>query len=310
VSKNILITGAGGFIGKNLVEHLKDKSEYSLFYPYHKELELLDAGAVSDYVKTNKIDIIIHCANIGGSRKTRYDNGKEDITSKNLGMFLNLAKTLDSDRSMIHLGSGAEYDFRSYAPKMKEDYFGTHIPEDSLGLSKYLCSKYIMSAERITNLRFFGVFGRYEDYEYRFISNAIVKNLLGLPIVINQNVYFDYMYVDDAARIIEYFIGHKAKHQFYNATTGRAIDLVTIANKINKVSKYPSEVVINNPGLNLEYSGDNTRLLKEMDNFNFTSFDAALKELYNWYKARTSEIDKEKIVRDEYIKYCRVKNNG
>jgi len=307
MKKRIFITGARGFIGKNIVEYLSGKDSYILFFPYHNELELLDTEAVSDFILKNKIDIIIHAASVGGTRKTAYDSGKTDIVSRNLRMFFNLSKHIDSVEKFILLGSGAEYSIKHYQPKMKEDYFGTFIPLDDYGFSKYVCSKYIEKSNKMINLRLFGVFGKHEDYQYRFISNSIVKNILGLPIVINQNVFFDFLYIDDLVKIVEYFINNNARHKFYNACTGSSIDLKTIAGKINEISGRPSDIIVNNPGLNVEYSGDNARLLTELKGYNFTPLEDALKELYGWYKDNLDKIDKKAIEKDEYIKYCRVK---
>lgn len=302
--KNILITGARGFIGKNLVEHLnRTPDQYSLFYPYHKELELLDEGKVEGFIGHNKIDTIIHCASIGGSRKTGYDTGKTDIVSTNLRMFFNLAKNLDKVERMIYFGSGAEYDRRHYKPKMMEDFFGTHIPADDYGFSKYVCTKFAESHKKIVNLRVFGMFGKYEDHEFKFISNAIVKNLLKLPIIINQNVKFDYMYINDAVRIIEDFISNKPRYNVYNLTTGKTIDLISIARTINDISDFKSEVIVNNPGLNVEYSGDNARLLKEI-RCEYTPLTKAIAELFMHYKGIIHQIDSNKIANDEYIKNC------
>ena len=305
----ILITGSSGFIGKNLVEYFTKKcvGKYSLFYPYHSELELLNAQQVSEYISENNIDIIIHNANIGGSRKTDYDAGKTDIAVKNLRMFFNLIHSINPAKRMFFLGTGAEYDICHYKPRMSEDYFDIHIPEDPYGFSKYVCSKYIENCKNIINLRLFGVFGKYEGYEYRFISNAIVKNLLGFPIVINQNVRFDYLYINDLVQIIERFIKHKSKYNFYNVVTGKTIDLITIANKINEISGKTSEIIVKNSGLNIEYSGDNSRLLEELNGFDFTPFDQALSELCSWYKANLDRIDRKAILRDDYLKYCRAK---
>jgi GDP-L-fucose synthase len=180
---------------------------------------------------------------------------------------------------MIYLGSGAEYDIRHYKPRMNEDYFDTYVPVDDYGFSKYVCSKYM----------------------------TIVKNLLELPIVINQNVYFDYLYINDLVKIIEYFINYKVKNKFYNVTTGRTIDLLTIANKINQIAEKTSKIIINKRGLNTEYSGDNTKLLEELHGFNFTPFDEALEELYLWYKNNLAKIDKKIIEKDEHLKHCRTK---
>lgn len=303
---NILITGARGFIGKNLVEYLASEhsGKYNLFFPFHKELDLLDIKAVEKYIKDNSIEGVVHAASVGGTRKTAYDSGLTDIVSRNLKMFFNLERHLPRIKQFISLGSGAEYDKAHYVPRMSEDYFDKHIPSDDYGFSKYAISKHIEQSNKMVNLRLFGVFGKYEDYEFKFISNSIVKNLLGLPITINQNVNFDYLNVDDCVMIIEKFLSIDPRHKAYNIVTGTTIDLVTIANKINNISGNKSKIIVKNSGLNVEYSGDNKRLLEEI-NFKFTPFDVALKKLYNYYRSIIGTIDKKKIETDEYIKFCK-----
>lgn len=307
--KSLLITGARGFIGKNIVEYFEQiySNKYNIFYPYHKELDLLDSEKVAWYLKEKNIKLIIHAANVGGERKTAYDEGKTDVVSSNLKMFFNLARNIDDLDQMIHFGTGAEYSIKHYRPKMSEDYFDEHIPDDSYGFSKYVISKYIEKSEKIINLRLFGVFGKYEDYTFRFISNAIVKNLLGLPIVINQNVNFDYLYVADLMRIVAYFLENGAKYKFYNAVRGKTIEIASIAKMINETADKPSAIIVKNSGLNKEYSGNNERLIKEMNNFYFTSIRESLKDLYGWYKENIKTIDCTQIENDEYLKYCRIK---
>ena len=70
--KRILITGAEGFIGRNLSEYLK--GFYEIFATNHHDLELLNTDRVRDFIEDNKIDIIVHSASIGGTRKTAYSN--------------------------------------------------------------------------------------------------------------------------------------------------------------------------------------------------------------------------------------------
>ena len=262
MKKTVLVTGSSGFIGKNIAEYLSEAGDkYRVLSPLHRELELSDSAAVKEYFKRNKVDVVIHCANKGGSRKTNYDTGKTDVVKNNLNMFFNLASCFGSSSRMIFLGSGAEYAREHYKPRMDEDYFDTYVPSDDYGFSKYVCSKYIEKSENIINLRLFGVFGKYEDFMYRFISNVIVKNLFGLPIVINQNVFFDYLYVNDLNKIISHFIEAKAKFKFYNAVRGESIDLISIAKLINQIADKPSEITVKHPGLNTEYSADNSRLV-------------------------------------------------
>jgi len=279
IKKTIFITGAGGFIGKNLTEQLNKK--YNLLTPGHKELDLLNEKAVKDFFQKNKIDIVINCAVIGGSRKEEH---VDSSLSGNLKIFFNLLKNKDKFKKMIHFGSGAEYDKSKPIIKVKETDLGKTIPKDEYGFFKYICSKYIEKEEKIVCIRIFGLFGKYEDYRYRFISNAVVNNLKGLPIMMNQNVFFDYVYINDFVKIVDYFINHKAKHKFYNIGTGKKIDILTIANKINKISDKKSKIEVRNTGLNNEYTCDNSRLMNELKKFSFTDFDKSLVELYNWYK--------------------------
>ena len=279
IKKTIFITGATGFIGKNLVEKFNDK--YHLLIPSHKDLDLLNEKTVNQFFSKNNIDIVIHCAVIGGSRKEEH---VDSSLSGNLRIFFNLLKNKNKFKKMIYLGSGAEYDKSKPIIKVKETDFGKTIPKDEYGFFKYICSKYIEKENGIVNLRLFGLFGKYEDYRYRFISNAIIDNLKGLPISINQNVFFDYMYVDDFFKIIDYFVSQRARYKFYNIGTGKKIDLLTIAKIINRMSKSKTRIIIKNKGLNNEYTCNNNRLLKEMKAIEFTKIDIAIKKLFNYYE--------------------------
>lgn len=277
--KTIFITGAGGFIGRNLTEQFSKK--YKLLTPGHKELDLLDEKAVDNFFKKNKIDVVINCAVIGGSRKEEH---VKSALLGNLRIFFNLLKNKDKYKKMIHLGSGAEYDKSKPIMNVRETDWGKTIPKDEYGFFKYICSKYIEKEKNIISVRVFGLFGKYEDHRYRFISNAIVNNLKDLPISIKQNVFFDYTYINDFIRIVNHFISHKVKYKFYNIGTGVKIDLLTIADKINKITDRKSKITIENKGLNNEYTCNNSRLVNELGKFEFTDFDKSLKELYDWYE--------------------------
>src|SRR3989344_3661828 len=253
--KTIFITGAGGFIGRNLTEQFSKK--YKLLTPGHRELDLLNEKAVDNFFKKNNIDVVINCAVIGGSRKEEH---VDSSLSGNLRIFFNLLRNKDKFKKMIHLGSGAEYDKIKPIVKVKESDLGKTIPKDEYGFFKYICSKYIEKEKNIVCIRIFGLFGRYEDYRYRFISNALVNNISGLPITMNQNVFFDYVYIDDFVKIIDHFINHKVKHRFYNSGTGNKIDILTIAKKINLISAKKSKIIVKNKGLNNEYTCDSRRL--------------------------------------------------
>lgn len=274
---NILLTGANGFIGKNLKEFLSVK--YNLLTPSSKVLNLLNHLAVKNYFKDNKIDFIIHCANKGGLRGIK---DSKQIVYDNLLMFDNLCENIKSQR-MIFFGSGAQYDKNRNLKKIKESDFGKNVPKDYYGYSKYLITKKILEMNNVLNLTVFGCYGKYE-LSTRFPSYAINQILKKEDIVINQNVVFDYLYVDDLCRIVEYFINNKPKSKIINATPTESIDLISIANLVNKIDTYKSKIIIDKKGLNYEYTGDNSLLLKEMKKVKFTLYEKSINNLFNFLK--------------------------
>jgi len=176
-------------------------------------------------------------------------------------------------------------------PKMNEDYFGKNIPlkSDIYGYSKYEIAKDILKKKRnIYNLRVFGIFGKYEDYRRRLISNNICKLLCGQNITLNKNGCFDYMYVNDFSNILANFIKKEPKHSTYNACTGKVIEFLTLVKIINDIDGRELPIEIKQEGINPEYSGDNSRFINEFGPINFTKFEDSVHELYNWYKFKSN----------------------
>lgn len=290
MKKKILLLGSNGFIGRNLIEQLGQK--YNLSTPTSRELDLRSATQVDRYFSKKGFDVVINAAVIGGSRKEEYEGG---MLEDNLRMFLNIVRNKNYFGKLIHLGSGAEYDKTKPLIRVKEKDFDKVIPKDEYGFYKYVCSKYIENVGNIVNLRVFGLYGKYEDYRYRFISNAICRNILGMPILINQDVYFDYVYINDFIRVLEYFIKNKPKRKFYNIGTGESVNLLKIADMINKISSFKSRIIVENKGLNNEYTCDNRLLVKEIRGVEFTSLQDSLRELMKWYR------DNKKFINSDLI---------
>jgi GDP-L-fucose synthase len=293
----ILITGGSGFIGRNLAEQFA--STYEVLAPSSAELDLLKEREVCEYLTAHKFDAIVHTAT---TRSNRRLAAPPDLLDRNCRMFFNLARNAGRFGKMIHFGSGAEYDRSDLPPRVKEDYFDTRVPADAYGFSKYICAKYIERSERIVNLRLFGVFGPYEDYTVRFISNACCRVLKGLPIVLRQDVVFDYLYVKDLARITSWFIANDARHRAYNVCTGRPGALTDLAQMVAEVSGRNPSVSVIRGGIGAEYTADNSRLLGQVGEYQFWELPLAIKELYSWYQRQQSTLDIESLRFDEEIK--------
>ncbi|MBI5700629.1 NAD(P)-dependent oxidoreductase [Candidatus Saganbacteria bacterium] len=290
----LLITGGSGFVGKNLIEYFGEK--YDILSPTRAELDLIDSIAVENYFKNNNIDIMVHSAVRPGHRNAK-DPSKQ--LEQNTRMFFNIARNEKKFKKMIFLSSGLVYGIDHYLPKMKEEYFDVNVPDDEGGFSKYLCAKYLEKTDNIVELRPFGVFGKYEDYAIRFISNAICKTIFDLPITIKQNRKFDYISIDDLCLVIEHFIVCTNKHKAYNIAPDRSIELKEIAKIVLKVSKKDLPIKIQQEGQETEYSGDNSRLKTEIEGLKLTPIEESIRKLYDWYVENKSKIDKELLLFDK-----------
>lgn len=291
----ILVTGASGFIGRNIVEQLGGR--YTILAPLHSELELLDEVAVRDFLRRQApVDAVIHAAVRPGHRNTQDPSQQLYMNTR---MFVNLMRCQQYFTKFIFLSSGIVYDMRFYQPKMKEEYFDTHVPMDEGGLSKYVAAKFIQQAEGVVELRLFGVFGTYEDYAIRFISNAICKALYGLPITLKQNRRFDYLFIDDLIPVLEHFILQPPLHRAYNVTPDSAIELRVLAEQVRRVSGKDIPITVAQEGMGAEYSGDNQRLRHQMPQLRFTAIDQAIRQLYEWYAAHKAGINRELLLYDK-----------
>jgi len=283
----VLFTGGNGFIGRNFIEQRSDR--YDIVAPPRSELDLLSTNEVDKFFINNTFDVVIHGANIGG---LRTQNDLKNIVPDNLRMFFNIERNKDKYGKLIQLGSGAEYDRSRDIVDIKENIFGKFIPIDDYGFYKYVCSKYIENTKNIYNLRLFGIFGKYENYQVKFISNILCKYILKQPLTMIQDAYFDYVYIDDFIKILDYFIEKTPKYNFYNIGTGKKISLMEIAKMINKLDKYSTEISIQKNGFNKEYTCCNERLIKELGSFEFTKIENAIKKLSDYYLSNIGNIDK------------------
>lgn len=285
--KNILITGAGpnGFVGRNLKEILQYK--YNIYAPSSKELDLCNYEEVEKYIIKNSITSIIHSAVHNPRTK-----GADGEIENNLRMYFNLAKLSCKLEKLIYFGSGAEFDKRFDINMVKEEEFGKTIPLDPYGFTKYIMNEHAMKSKNIYNLRLFGIFGKYEYWQSKFISNLCCKAIYDLPLTIRKNCWFDFLYINDLPKIVEWFLENDPKYHDYNVCYGKPLDLVSIAEIVKEVSGKDLQMVLfDKEGFNLEYTASNDRLLEEIPELKLTSYHESIKDLYKYYNDNKEQID-------------------
>ena len=274
----ILLTGGTGFIGRNIVEKFNVK--YSVFSPSRIELDLLDENALKEYIISNKISVIIHSAN---TNHVTHPKDADSMLDFNLRMFFNICRCSDLVNKIIYFGSGAEYDARYYEPKMKEIYLGKHIPVDPYGFSKYIMAYSAENSDNIYELCLFGVYGKYEEWRRRFISNVIYQCMNCSEISINHNQIFDYLYIEDLISVVEWFLQNEPRFHRYNVCSSQPVELMDIANYIRHMLN-KNIVISKKEDIDANYYlGDNSRLLAELKGFELTEWKTGVRKMIEYY---------------------------
>lgn len=272
--QKILILGSTGFIGKSFKEFFLNNYRYQIIAPLRSELNLENREDCYKFLKRYKPDIIIHSAvNVNS-------------VEKNINLLFNIMSFNEHYGRLIYFGSGAEYSKKLYKPLMEEDYSKNSFPESGYELSKYLCGREIENCQfnNVFNLRLFGVYGKYERYDLRPVSNNILRALSGLPIKIYQDMKLDYLFIDDLCTLIYKFINlKKPKFKTYNVCSGNPIFLTQLAKIIKDLMNVKKEIVLDNNEFKKEYSGDPSRIFKELKKIKLTSHKIAVEKIIEYH---------------------------
>jgi nucleoside-diphosphate-sugar epimerase/glycosyltransferase involved in cell wall biosynthesis len=255
----IVVLGAGGFVGANLLRQLlkyrEDVFGVVRFLPAWRlegierrhilEADLIDLAAARNLVANVRPRTIFNCVAYGAySFETDFDL----IYRTNFSALVQLVELLaETDlAAFIHAGSSSEYGTKSAGPLEDESL----QPNSHYSVSKAATSNYIAYAGKIrripiVNLRLYSVYGPLEDTS-RLIPNLVAKGLKGeFPPLVDPNTSRDFIYIDDvcdafvqaAARLTPDIYG-----EALNIGTGRGTtirELAKIASDVFAIGEEP-----------------------------------------------------------------------
>ena len=207
----ILVLGAGGFVGANLLrmllQHRGDVYGVVRLLPAWRlegiesqhilEVDLTDLAATRNMIGKLSPATLFDCIAYGAySFETDYNL----IYRTNFTSLVQLVELLaqTSFTALIHAGSSSEYGLKSAGPSEDESL----QPNSHYAVSKAAASDYITFAGKVrrlpvANLRLYSVYGPYEDVS-RLIPNLVAKGMKGeFPPFVDPKTSRDFVYVDD-----------------------------------------------------------------------------------------------------------------
>ncbi|NPA43956.1 MAG: NAD(P)-dependent oxidoreductase [Chlorobi bacterium] len=233
---NIAIIGAGGFVGRNTTEKIK---EHFKFIPYDRKgdnvefFDFTDKDSWINFMK-NEHNIIINLAAYGVVKTQQDLQTMYDVNYFKTVEFYNYLRKNNRPFFWIQIGTAFEYDLSQGEITEKT----ITQPYTHYGISKLMCSQYLLNSQTDENfliLRPFGMFGKYEDRTkiFPYLISAQKNNK---KIELSEgNQRRDYLFVEDFANFIVNLIeNHKLTGlpKVINLGNGKLRSLRDMANDI------------------------------------------------------------------------------
>ncbi|MCE5214535.1 MAG: GDP-mannose 4,6-dehydratase [Methanobacterium sp.] len=309
--KKVFITGAGGFIGSHLTEHLLELgADLKLLVKYNSRndwgmLELLSPEKLgqlevisgdlkdSDAVRqeTKNMDIIFHLGSLI-SIPYSYQHPRETISTNIMGTLNVLtAARENSVEKLVHTSTSEVYGTAQYVPIDEEHPLQGQSPYSAskIGADKIVESYHLTFDVPVATVRPFNTYGPRQSLRAvipTIISQALTRERIFLG---SLHPTRDYTYVKD---LVDAYV----KTATSNKTIGEVINIgsnfeISISQLVEKIlSLIEKEVTIEQDPSRVRPQDseverlwcDNTKARKMLKWSPQTSFDEGLKETINW----------------------------
>ncbi len=309
--KEVLVTGASGFAGRNLCVHLSRLGARVRCFARNKNdlpLDLhnvsLRIGDVLDYQSLlealENVDISFHLAAITLIPETRAKIFNTFATNS-LGTlnFLMAAKARSVSRmvyvSTCHVyGRQAKFPItEDTAPKPIDIYSASKLSGESLALS--FAEMYGMN---ISISRAFNHYGPYQRPDF-LVPSIIHKILRHEKLAMgNPTPTRDYCFVDDIADGYVLLAEKGATSEIYHFSSGIERSVKEVAESVKKASGVESEIAWNPTARPVDIPrsvGDSSKARRDLGWRPHTSFEDGMKKTVAWYRSQLESRSTEMI---------------
>jgi dTDP-4-dehydrorhamnose reductase len=138
--KNILVTGAGGQLGKEFCLHAAKFTQYNFYFVAKEDLPIDDFDAVNAFIKNNNIHCCINCAAYTAVDKAETESEKAFLINASAAGNLALA-CKQNNAICIHFSTDYVFNGNGTQPYIETD---TVDPVNTYGLSKLKGEELVM----------------------------------------------------------------------------------------------------------------------------------------------------------------------
>jgi dolichol-phosphate mannosyltransferase len=248
-SRPVLVTGAAGFIGANLVRHYAARGARVVAMVHDEApvwrlenlpdaveqvvVDVCDAREVRDLLITVRPQVVLHCAAFGAYPDQNDAERIHHVNYDGVRYLLDAARHCDGLHAFVQMGTSSEYGINCRAPR--ED--APTVPDSDYAVSKVAATALVRfyalkHAVPAWVLRLYSVYGPYEDAS-RLVPRLLAEAKKGrLPPLVDPHISRDYLYVRDVCTACDALLERAgrglAPGEIFNVGSGRKTTLEEI----------------------------------------------------------------------------------
>ena len=257
--KNILVLGANGFLGKNIVNSLKNSNKENLHILSGKhDLDLTNYKELDHYLSNKNIDSIINCSAFVGGISYGYEYPAE-LLDINTTMANNLFKASHKNNVRLLVNPISNCAYPGTQSLYQEENFWDGPPHESVleyGLSKrhYVSlgyayfKQYNFCSANIVLSNMYGPFDHFEEKRSHALGALLKKiyeakknNTEYIQIWGSGKPIREWLYVEDAATALIKSLELKNGFYFFNIGVNFGVSILELAKIIAKELDWEGE---------------------------------------------------------------------
>lgn len=303
-SNKILITGAKGFVGQNLVQHLKNLHYHNLIELNGKtQCDLTNQRFVQYLIDLHKPDVVIHtAARVGGIGANMENPGL--FMYENLAMGANLVETCRKYgklKKFIMLSTVCSYPKFTTVPFKEKDIWNGYPEETNApyGIAKKTIVEMLIAYKKqygfesttLVPANMYGPGDCFDPSKSHVIPAIILKIFEAQQQNKDITIWGDgqasreFLYVLDCVRSIEKALYHDTGPEPINIGTGEETKIIDVVSMIAKIMNYNNKIHYDTamPNGQPRRSLDISKARKLLKYEPLVDLETGLEETINWF---------------------------
>jgi GDP-L-fucose synthase len=300
-----LITGAHGFLGKHLVNNLKER-KIEIFSSSSKKNDLRDLNSYEKIFKFSKPNIVFNlAARVGGILENKLYPA--DFFYDNMAIIINTFYLSNKYKvkKLINIGAGCGYPLNAIEPLREHDMF-KGLPQaesKAYSMSKKMIfianDAYFKQYKLMTNTVIpSNLYGEYDNFnlEKSHVIAALIRkffeakhnNKKSVEIWGDGTAKRDFIHADDVSKSLIYLAENYKSIEPVNICLGEQNSIKTVAKYLRKISQFQGEIIWKKDmpvgQKSREFSKTKMKKVLKKNNMKFMNLYDGLSRTYKWFE--------------------------